>query len=348
MLTSEDFNPTQSITMAAQTYYRMKEFLQILDPLKPNLGAGEMTLVNIILALVMFGVALGIKLDTFKDVFRYPKSIIVGCMMQWVALPLITLLVALAFNSIITPMVALGMILVASCPGGNISNFMSSYAQGNIELSVSMTAITTALAPLITPINFWLYGTLYCNIVSLNNEIPTLVIPFGDMFEQIMLLLGLPIVAGMAFAHYFPNATKRLLKPSQILSIILFMGMVAVSFTKVVTSLGDNEGVAGMDIFLAIVFAFVVVIAHNITALSTGYGGATLFRLPRIDRRSMTIEVGIQNSGLGLILLFNENIFDPAIWSNNGGMVFITAIWGVWHIVSGLITANIFRRTKLG
>ena len=297
----------------------MKEFLQILDPLKPNLGAGEMTLVNIILALVMFGVALGIKLDTFKDVFRYPKSIIMGCMMQWVALPLVTLLVALAFNSIITPMVALGMILVASCPGGNISNFMSSYAQGNIELSVSMTAITTAL-----------------------------VIPFGDMFEQIMLLLGLPIVAGMAFAHYFPNATKRLLKPSQILSIILFMGMVAVSFTKVVTSLGDNEGVAGMDIFLAIVFAFIVVIAHNITALSTGYGGATLFRLPRIDRRSMTIEVGIQNSGLGLILLFNENIFDPAIWSNNGGMVFITAIWGVWHIVSGLITANIFRRTKLG
>jgi BASS family bile acid:Na+ symporter len=327
----------------------MKEHLQILDPLDPNLGAGEMTLVNIILALVMFGVALGIKLDTFKDVFRYPKSIIVGCMLQWVALPLVTLCVALIFNSVITPMVALGMILVASCPGGNISNFMSSYAQGNIELSVSMTAITTALAPLITPLNFWLYGTLYCDIVSINNEIPTLVIPFGDMFEQIMLLLGLPIIAGMAFAHYFPNATKRLLKPSQILSIILFMGMVAVSFTKVVTSLGDNTG-AGLDgtsIFIAIVLAFVVVIAHNICALSTGYGGGTLFRLPKADRRSMTIEVGIQNSGLGLILLFNENIFDPVIWDNNGGMLFITAIWGVWHIISGLITASIFRRTKL-
>jgi BASS family bile acid:Na+ symporter len=327
----------------------MKENLQILDPLDPNLGAGEMTLVNIILALVMFGVALGIKLDTFKDVFRYPKSIIVGCMLQWVALPLVTLCVALAFNSLITPMVALGMILVASCPGGNISNFMSSYAQGNIELSVSMTAVTTAFAPLITPLNFWLYGTLYCNIVSINNEIPTLVIPFGDMFEQIMLLLGLPIVAGMAFAHYFPNATKRLLKPSQILSIILFMGMVAVSFTKVVTSLGDNTtaGIDGMSIFIAIVLAFVVVIAHNITALSTGFGGGTLFRLPKLDRRSLTIEVGIQNSGLGLILLFNDKIFDPAIWDNNGGMVFITAIWGVWHIISGLITSSIFRRTKL-
>ena len=338
----------------------MKETLQILDPLDPNLGAGEMTLVNIILALVMFGVALGIKLDTFKDVFRYPKSIIVGIGLQWVALPLVTLCVALALNSIITPMVALGMILVASCPGGNISNFMSSYAKGNIELSVSMTAVTTAFAPLITPLNFWLYGTLYCNIVSINNDIPTLVIPFGDMFEQIMLLLGIPIVAGIAFAHYFPNVTKRLLKPSQILSIILFMGMVVVSFTKVVSSLEgydnvvchlcDNtitESVTLGTVVLAIIFAVIVVIIHNLCALGTGYGGGTLFRLPKADRRSMTIEVGIQNSGLGLILLFNDRIFDPAIWDNNGGMVFITALWGVWHIISGLITSSIFRRTKL-
>ena len=338
----------------------MKETLQILDPLDPNLGAGEMTLVNIILALVMFGVALGIKLDTFKDVFRYPKSIIVGCLLQWVALPFVTLCVALAFNSVITPMVALGMLLVASCPGGNISNFMSSYSRGNIELSVSMTAVTTAFAPLITPLNFWLYGTLYSNIVSINNDIPTLVIPFGDMFEQIMLLLGIPIVAGIAFAHYFPNITKRLLKPSQILSIILFMGMVVVSFTKVISSLQGHkdvvcdfcnttivEGASYESVILAIVFAFVVVIAHNICALSTGYGGGTLFRLPKADRRSITIEVGIQNSGLGLILLFNDRIFDPTIWDNNGGMVFITAIWGVWHIISGLITSSIFRRTKL-
>lgn len=338
----------------------MKKFLEILDPLDPNLGAGEMTLVNIILALVMFGVALGIKLDTFKNVFRYPKSIIIGCMLQWVALPLVTLCVALAFSSVITPMVALGMILVASCPGGNISNFMSSFSKGNVALSVSMTAITTALSPLITPLNFWLYGTLYCNIVSISNDIPTLVIPFGDMFEQIMLLLGLPIVAGMAFAHYFPNATKRLLKPSQILSIILFMGMVVVSFTKVISALDGHEAVVCdlcnttlipavtlQGVVIAILCAFVVVIAHNICALSTGYGGATLFRLPRADRRSMTIEVGIQNSGLGLILLFNDKIFDPTIWDNNGGMIFITAIWGVWHIVSGLITSSIFRRTKL-
>lgn len=327
----------------------MKEQLAFLDPLNPNLGAGEMTLVNIILALVMFGVALGIKFETFKDVFRKPKSVIVGILMQWVALPLVTLFVALALKEFITPMVALGMILVGSCPGGNISNFMSSYAKGNIELSVSMTAITTAFAPLVTPLNFWLFGTLYCNIVNITKDIPTLVIPFGDMFQQIMLLLGLPIVAGMLFAHYFPNATKRLMKPAQILSIILFMGMVVVSFTKVVTALGGSHsgGLTVEQIVTSLLIAFGMVVLHNFCALSTGYGGATLFKLPAADRRSMTIEVGIQNSGLGLILLFNPAIFAPAIWDNNGGMLFITALWGVWHIISGLTVASIFRRSKI-
>lgn len=319
----------------------MKEHLLSLDHLDPNLGSGEMTLVNIILALVMFGVALGIKVQTFKDVFRHPKSVIVGVIMQWIALPAITLLVALLLNQWITPMVAIGMLLVASCPGGNISNFMSAYARGNIELSVSMTAITTAMAPIITPFNFWFFGTMYCDIVSINNEIPQLVIPFGDMLEQIMLLLGLPIVAGILFAHYFPNVTKRLLKPSQVLSLVLFIGMLVVSFTKVVTSLDGTE-----QIVVSLLCAFSIVVIHNLAALGTGYAGARLFKLPASDRRSMTIEVGIQNSGLGLVLLFNERIFDPAVWDNNGGMLFITALWGVWHIVSGLTVASLFRRSK--
>lgn len=320
----------------------MKEILSILDPMNPNLGPGEMTLVNIVLALVMFGVALGIKVQTFKDVFKNPKSIFVGVMMQWVALPAVTFAIAMLLTPWITPMVAIGMLLVASCPGGNISNFMSSYAKGNTELSVSMTAVTTALAPIITPLNFYFWGMLYCRVAGINNDIPTLVIPFSDMFEQIMLLLGLPIVLGITFAHYFPNVTKRLMKPSQILSIILFFGMVAVSVTKVLSSLEDTQRVGA-----AILCAALFVIIHNFSALSVGYAGATLFKLPKADRRSMTIEVGIQNSGLGLILLFNDRIFDPAIWDNNGGMIFITAWWGVWHIVSGLTVASIFRRIKL-
>ena len=319
----------------------MKEQLALLDSLNINLGAGEMVIVNIILAFVMFGVALGIKVQTFKEVFKSPKSVIVGMLLQWVALPAITCLLAIILNPIITPMVAIGMLLVASCPGGNISNFMSSLSKGNVELSVSMTAITTAFAPLVTPFTFWFWGTLYCRFAAVRNDIPTLEIPFMDMLEQILLILGLPIIAGVLFAHYFPNASKRIMKPAQILSILLFIGMVAVSLTQVLTALESKWAV-----YASILCALVVVIIHNATALSTGYFGSGLMKLPPLDRRSLTIEVGIQNSGLGLALLFNPAIFDPALWSHNGGMGIITALWGIWHIVSGLTISSIFRRQK--
>lgn len=319
----------------------MKEQLALLDSLNINLGAGEMVIVNIILAFVMFGVALGIKVQTFKEVFKNPKSVIVGMLLQWVALPAVTCLLAIILNPIITPMVAIGMLLVASCPGGNISNFMSSLSKGNVELSVSMTAITTAFAPLVTPFTFWFWGTLYCRFAAVRNDIPTLEIPFMDMLEQILLILGLPIIAGVLFAHYFPNASKRIMKPAQILSILLFIGMVAVSLTQVLTALESKWAV-----YASILCALVVVIIHNASALSTGYFGSGLMKLPPLDRRSLTIEVGIQNSGLGLALLFNPAIFDPALWSHNGGMVIITALWGIWHIVSGLTISSIFRRQK--
>ena len=319
----------------------MKEQLALLDSLNINLGAGEMVIVNIILAFVMFGVALGIKVQTFKEVFKSPKSVIVGMLLQWVALPAVTCLLAIILNPVITPMVAIGMLLVASCPGGNISNFMSSLSKGNVELSVSMTAITTAFAPLVTPFTFWFWATLYCRFAAVRNDIPTLEIPFMDMLEQILLILGLPIIAGVLFAHYFPNASKRIMKPAQILSILLFIGMVAVSLTQVLTALESKWAV-----YASILCALVVVILHNASALSTGYFGSGLMKLPPLDRRSLTIEVGIQNSGLGLALLFNPAIFDPALWSHNGGMVIITALWGIWHIVSGLTISSIFRRQK--
>ena len=320
----------------------MKEHLAFLDSLNINLGASEMVIVNCILAFVMFGVALGIKLETFKDVFKKPKSVLLGIFLQWAALPAITCLLSIILNPFITPMVAIGMILVASCPGGNISNFMSAFSKGNIELSVSMTAITTIAAPVITPINFWFWGTIYCKFAAIKNDIPTLEIPFMDMLEQILLILGLPIIVGIIFAHYFPNGAKRLMKPAQWLSIILFMGMVAVSLSQVLTALDQKWAV-----YIAILCALVVVIIHNATALSTGYFTGRFAGVSVTDRRSLTIETGIQNSGLGLALLFNPAIFDPAVWTNNGGMVIVTALWGVWHIVSGLTVATTFRNTNL-
>lgn len=296
-----------------------------------------MMIVNIILAFVMFGVALGIKPGTFKDLLRNPKSVIVGMLMQWFALPAVTFAIALALSPLITPMIALGMLLVASCPGGNISNFMSSLSKGNVELSISMSAISTAFAPIITPFNFFFWGSLYSQIISLKSEIPTLVIPFFPMLEQILLLLGVPIVLGLFFARAFPNATKKITKPAQVISILLFLGMVIVSFSQNFQLFLDN-----------IFYVFFIVLIHNASALCTGFMGAKLAKVSEADRRSLTIEIGIQNSGLGLILLFNTAIFPPEIWHGHyGGMLFITAWWGIWHIISGLTVSSIFRRTPL-
>lgn len=315
----------------------MREQLEALNGITINFGEGGMMIVNIILAFVMFGVALGIKPQTFKDVFTKPKSVILGVLLQWVALPAVTVAIALALSPVITPMIALGMILVASCPGGNISNFMSALSKGNIELSVSMTAITTAGAPFVTPFNFFFWGSLYSQIISIKSDIPTLVIPFFPMLEQILLLLGVPIFLGLLFSRYFPNATKKITKPAQVLSIILFLGMAAVSFSQNFQLILDN-----------IFYVFFIVLIHNASALGVGYLGGTLAKVPLRDRRSLTVETGIQNSGLGLVLLFNPAIFPAEIWHGHyGGMLFITAWWGIWHIVSGLSVSYLFRRSPL-
>ena len=315
----------------------MKEQLEGLSDLTINFGGGGMMIVNIILAFVMFGVALGIKTSTFKEVFKKPKSVIVGVLMQWVGLPLVTFLVALALNQWITPMIALGMILVACCPGGNISNFISSLSKGNVELSVSMTAITTALAPIVTPFNFWMWGNLYTYIVSVKQDIPELSIPFLPMLYQILLLLGVPIVLGLLFSRRHPNATKKITKPAQVLSILLFVGMVVVSFSQ------------NWQIFINnIIYVFFIVLVHNACALATGYFGGKVAKLPVKDCRSLTVEIGIQNSGLGLVLLFNPVIFPPEVWHQHyGGMLLVTAWWGIWHIVAGLTVAYLFRRKPL-
>lgn len=315
----------------------MREQLESLNAISLNFGSGGMVIVNILLAFVMFGVALGIKLQTFKEVFRKPKSIITGICLQWIGLPLVTFLITIALNKWITPMVALGMILVACCPGGNISNFISSLSKGNVELSVSMTAVTTVFSPVTTPLNFYLWGTLYYTVISASGDIPKLVIPFLPMLMQILLLLGIPIILGILFARRFPETTKRLKKPAQIASIVLFVGMVAVSFAQNFRIFIDN-----------IFYILIIVLFHNAAAFATGYFGARLAGLSVRDRRTTTIEVGIQNSGLGLALLFNPQIFQPEIWQGNyGGMLFITAWWGIWHIISGLTLAGIFRSKPL-
>lgn len=303
----------------------MYESLLQLDPIKINFSASGMHIINIILSFIMFGVALGIQPKQFSTLIKDPKSTIVGMISQIVALPLITFLLVILLNNYITPTVAMGMILVASCPGGNISNFISSLSKANTELSVGLTATTTLMATITTPLNFALWGGLYSDYVSkgAKHVLQPLVIDNAQMFETVFILLGLPLIAGILFARYFPLITEKLKKPIQILSIIFFLTMVALAFAN------------NLNLFLKhIFFVFFIVLAHNLLALLTGFSLGTFFKLPNADRRTLTIETGIQNSGLGLVLLFNPKIFPPNLAL--GGMLFITAWWGIWHIISGL------------
>lgn len=304
------------------------EVIASLDAIKVNMNEAGMNTINIVLAFVMFGVALGIKPRTFVDIVKDPRSILLGIVCQLVLLPAFTFLLTITFKSWISPMIALGMILVASCPGGNISNFITSLCKGNTELSVSLTAFNTAACIFTTPLNFSFWGKMYLNFAEKRLLLPDLEIPFWEIFKTIVILLGVPLVLGILCSQYLPKVSKALKKPMQYLSVAFFILMVVLTF-------GNN-----IDAFMkCIKYIFLIVLVHNLLALGIGFGTGTLFKVPYKDRRALTIETGIQNSGLGLVLLFNPSIFDPTIWANNGGMVVIVAWWGVWHIVSGLTLA---------
>lgn len=291
-----------------------------------------MNTINIVLSFVMFGVALGIRPSVFVDVFKNPKSVILGACCQLILLPAFTCLLALALGGSISPMMALGMILVASCPGGNISNFISSLSKANIELSVSLTAISTALAVVMTPFNFWAWGTLYLNFADVAADIPYLSIPLWEVFKTIFILLGIPLVLGVLCSQFLPKVADALKKPMQYISIVFFLVMVILSFSN------------NIDAFLQCVkYIFIVVLIHNLLALTIGFGMGSAFKVSKSDRRTLTVETGIQNSGLGLVLLFNPAIFGA--FPPHGGMLVITAWWGIWHIISGLTVAAIFNLT---
>ena len=308
------------------------EVIAHLDAIKVNMNEAGMNTINIVLAFVMFGVALGIKPRTVVEIAKKPQSVFLGIICQLILLPALTFLLTITFKNWLSPMIALGMILVASCPGGNISNFITSLSRGNTELSVSLTAFNTAACIFTTPLNFSFWGKMYLNFAEKRMLLPELEIPFWEIFKTIVILLGIPLVLGILCSQYLPKVTARLKKPMQYLSVAFFIAMVVLTF-------GNN-----LDAFMKCIrYIFLIVLVHNLLALGIGFGTSSLFKINYKDRRTLTIETGIQNSGLGLVLLFNPAIFDPAIWSNNGGMVVITAWWGVWHIVSGLTLAYLWK-----
>lgn len=315
----------------------MYEALLDLDELRLNFSSESLFVLNLTLAFIMFGVALEIKLEHFKQILQKPKSAIIGFVSQFFLLPFVTFLVIIAFSKYVTPTVALGMILVASCPGGNISNFISSLAKGNTALSVSLTALATLSALILTPFNFAFWGGLYTNFIShvdANSLLRPLEIDPIEMFKAVFILLGIPLVIGMFVNHKFPDFTSKIVKPLKNVSIILFMVIVILAFKR------------NYDFFIQhIKYIFIIVLVHNALAILSGFGIATLFKLKRIDRRTVSIETGIQNSGLGLVLIFNPRIFPLSL--DVGGMAFVAAWWGIWHILAGLSIALLWSKIKI-
>lgn len=302
------------------------ESLKVLDSITLNFSQGGLLFMNITLAFIMFGVALEIKFENFKKVIYNPKSVIVGFTSQFILLPLLTFILVMILKP--TPAVALGMILVAACPGGNISNFISGTAKGNIALSVTLTAIATLAAIFMTPFNFAFWGELYAKSHPLLRPIE--IDPF-QMFQTVFILLGIPLILGMVFAKNFPGLTAKILKPIKIFSIVFFLGFVVVA-------LANNFSYFIRYIHLIII----IVLIQNGLGLLGGYYYSKILKLPEIDQRTISIETGIQNSGLALVLIFNPKIFPTDL--QLGGMAFIAAWWGIWHIISGLGLAYYWNR----
>ena len=269
---------------------------------------------NVSLFFIMFGVALELKVQDFIDLAKNPKSTLAGLFSQFLFLPAVTFLLVYFLEP--TPSFALGMMMIAACPGGNISNFFSQLARANTALSVSMTATATLIGLVATPLNFTFWASMYGPTNAILREVS---LDIWEVFKIVVLILGVPLIIGMVVNRYKPILAEKLTKRIKTFGILFFGTFVLVAF--------------GMNFYNFLDYVHYViglVFLHNALALWGGYTIATILKLPKDDRKSIAIETGIQNSGLGLLLIFN--FFDGL-----GGMTLIAAWWGIWHIVMGFV-----------
>lgn len=310
----------------------MYDSLQQLDTLTINFNRTGNWLLMLFMAVVMYGVALGLKPQFFRGVFNRPRALFIGLACQWLIFPFVTFLLCVLSHSFVPPIVAMGLILVASCPGGAVSNFMTSYAKGNAELSVLMSTVTTLGAPIFTPINYAIWGGLYTKYMdaSAGNVLRTLQVPPTQIALTVIVIIGIPVLLGLITVKFAPNASARLKDIMRYLSIVVFLCVAGMMMSQNFILFKENIG-----------YVFIIVLIHNLVGFCVGYAASTVGKTPVKDRRAVTLETGIQNSGLGLLLLFNTGIFPPEI--AKGGMAFVTAWWGVWHIISGLLLSTAFR-----
>lgn len=297
--------------------------MQELDNVVINFDSDALWLLNIALAVVMFGVALGITKQDFKQLKQEPKLVLVGVITQFVLLPLLTFGLVCFIKP--QPSIALGMMMVAACPGGNISNFMTHLAKGNTALSVSLTAFATFLAMVMTPFNFQFYGNLY---KPTSQILKTVAIQPLELVKVVLMILGVPLILGMFVRYKNEKLAFKLSKILKPLSIIVFVAIVVIAFSK------------NLEIFNNYIHHVLYIgISHNILAILLGFLVARSLGLSFKNQKTLAIETGIQNSGLGLLLIFT-------FFNGLGGMAILAAFWGIWHIISGLTLAAIWSKKK--
>lgn len=297
--------------------------MHAIDKVVINFDEGQLFLLNICLAFLMFGISLDLSLRDFRTLLKTPKAIIVGLSSQLVLLPLVTLILIYIWQP--PPSVQMGMMMVAVCPGGNVSNYLVHRSGGNTALSITLTSIVTITAVLITPLSFY----AFTSVLPASSDTPiALAIDILSMIGLLLQIVVIPLIAGMTIYRYFPVLRNKISRSVKIFSIFLLLSIIIVALTKNASIVIDYAGTI-----------FLLVLTHNALAFFTGYSFATLNDLNFRDRKAVTIETGIQNSGLGLILIFNY-------FHGQGGMAVVAAWWGVWHLISGFILSTIWSRRK--
>lgn len=293
---------------------------ELLDSITLELGGGSELALQLILSLMMFAVALGLRTEHFRFFKDNPKIYLAGVFAQIIGLPVLTLLICYVVNP--PPSVALGMILIACCPGGNTSNLLALFGRANTALSVSLTATSSLAAAFITPISIIFWSQLYAPTQSLLTDIN---LDKASFLQNTLMILALPIIIGMFMARFAPSLSAKLQKP---LSAIAGLGLIAIIV---------GACLQYMPVFFQLgITIFALVIAHNGLAFLMGYLSGVIFGADKPSRRALTFEVGIQNSGLGIVILLTQ-------LGGLGGAGVVAGLWGTWHIIAGLILVGLFR-----
>mgnify|MGYP005991517301 FL=1 len=294
-----------------------------IDDIKINFDSSGLWVLNIAIGIIMFGVALGISIDDFKRLFKNPKIVFVGVLSQFILLPAATFVAILLIKP--HPSFALGMMMIAACPGGNVSNFFSKMAGGNAALSVSLTAFATLICIFMTPFNLHFWGSLY---EPTNAILQTVELNPYDLFKLVLLILGIPLIAGMLIKHYHSEMASKIEKVLKPLSMLVFVALIFIAFSQ------------NLDIFTNYIHhVLFLVIFHNIFAFILGFYTAKSFGLNKKDTKTISMETGIQNGGLGLLLIFG-------FFEGLGGMALLAAFWGIWDVFSGMALATYWGRKK--